>query len=189
MSTPFMRSFVRGVVRRARWTLVCGVLIACTESHAVGGTLLDGAISLGNVADGDVSLDGADAATPDPGSSATGSPGAGCFDCQGADLLGFLQFPPCCTTDDKCGLDFSALAGTPLCMERDAPGSAEPRCPSVMVSTFLLPGCCRPDRTCGVVSTLIPLGCISGDIATLLPGGGGGSGQGGAAAPMTCTPQ
>lgn len=180
-----MRSFVRGLVRGAPWALAWGAFVACTESHAVTGTLFDAAIGTGGGADGDAALVGNDAATADPGSNTTGTPALGCVDCQGADLLGLVQFPSCCTTDSKCGLDFAAVAGMPLCLERDAPGNADPTCPAAMASMFSLPGCCRPDGTCGALSTLVPLGCISSDIASLLPGAGGGGGNG---ATQTCTP-
>lgn len=177
-----MRNFVRIV----GWMLACCIIVACTQSHPVSGTLLDGALGTGVLPDAGASFDGPDAASPAPGSSATGSPGLGCVDCQGADLFGLVQFPACCTADKKCGLDFAMVAGAPLCVERDAPGGVDPTCPATMVSMFTLPGCCRPDGTCGALSALVPLGCIGGEIAGLLPGGGGGGSAG--SAPMTCTP-
>jgi hypothetical protein len=200
-------SMMCAVVRRVAWLSWCAAavaLAACADSHLVSG-LPDGGMAPSRApvpiaTDRDGSVDGMDPSGGGGSSgSTTGEPvagGIGCISCQPASVFGLLSFPACCTADDQCGLDFEMLAGGPLCIERDAPGTPDSTCPMTMVMGFPLPGCCRPDATCGVQVTLVPLGCISGAIASLLPGGGGGSGGpsggGGAepapASPKSCTP-
>jgi hypothetical protein len=69
--------------------------------------------------------------------------------------------PACCTPDDKCGLDLSAL-GLSSCAEMNAPGKADPACPSQSLLGFLtFEGCCREDNTCGAMDTFAGLGCVS----------------------------
>ena len=96
------------------------------------------------------------------------------------------DLPPCCTDTNVCGLDLSATAGQPACIERDAPGVEDAACPAAMVGGGLLtfPGCCRPDGTCGVLVDLVPLGCVDGELANMLPGGAATPGG----PPASCSP-
>jgi hypothetical protein len=99
------------------------------------------------------------------GTSGQGVPGGAtigkCMGCVPGNLLGFLQVPACCTTDNKCGLDLSAL-GMTGCAEANAEGSANAACPAQSVGGFLtFEGCCRPDKTCGSLDNILGLGCIA----------------------------
>ncbi len=61
---------------------------------------------------------------------------------------------PCCTDEGLCG------GGNPDdCNEWDAPGVLDTDCPSHFWLLWELRGCCKPEGTCGVMSTL-GLGCI-----------------------------
>jgi hypothetical protein len=142
-------------------------------------------------------------------------------DCSSATLgvaTASFYLDPCCGGEnhDQCGVDTTFLspagAGS-SCEPRNQPGSLDTACPSSSaaampgMSTGLtfdpLPGCCRPDGSCGIMLNavtagggLIPLaqlglGCV--DAAPFFPGeepvtcgpsgsggAGGGAGQGGA---------
>ncbi len=181
-----------GHVGLALFAGVCA--LGCVGSHDVllapDGGFLEAILGDGGVVAGAVPSDAAPSTTPTgeapTGESPTGqAPAAGCVDCQGADLLGAVQLPSCCTAETRCGLDLEMLAGMALCLERDAPGTPDAACPSAMVMGVALPGCCRPDGTCGVQSLLVPLGCVSGSLLAGLLGGGGDGGDGGGAS-MRC---
>ena len=87
---------------------------------------------------------------------------SGCSPCES--LNGSLGgVPACCTDDNQCGADLSALGGSAGCVERDQPGSQDMQCPevSIMMGGFQIPGCCLPSGECGIViMRLAPLGCI-----------------------------
>jgi hypothetical protein len=79
-----------------------------------------------------------------------------------------LLVPACCT-GGGCGL-LIELAGNPDiplqsgCLPYGAPGVLDPRCPDI--GTLLgtqansVPGCCRPDGTCGIAIDMLNLGCV-----------------------------
>ncbi len=84
-----------------------------------------------------------------------------CMPCQSS--MGFTgTLEACCTAAGRCGLDVSSLTGESMCAEQNAPGTQTMACPSTSVMGFLsLPGCCRPDGTCGfVIDQIAPLGCV-----------------------------
>ena len=148
--------------RRSRILLgVCvwlSVLAACTQSHDV--ERLEQAGQAGTGGRGGGGAGGARAGT--------GGGGAGSAQdetcetgCSGASLLGF-PVPGCCTDDDKCGLDIGGLGLGEGCAELNAAGTPNDACPSQSLGGFLtLAGCCRPDGTCGVLDTVVGLGCTS----------------------------
>jgi hypothetical protein len=65
----------------------------------------------------------------------------------------------CCASvaDSKCG--FVELNS---CLETAQPGALDPACPTLPATPLgTLPGCCRPDGTCGVFDESLGLGCVS----------------------------
>ena len=74
-----------------------------------------------------------------------------------------------CCDGDKCGLDIAGQG----CLERDQPGEIDPDCPDVDLSAIFpapfplppLPGCCRPDGTCGGFEDTVGFGCFQLDPA------------------------
>jgi hypothetical protein len=76
-------------------------------------------------------------------------------------MLGTL--PPCCPTADvpnACGGQMPVALGG-ACLTK-TPGTTDAVCPPVaIIPTVSLPGCCRPDKTCGVDMALAMLGCSS----------------------------
>jgi hypothetical protein len=71
--------------------------------------------------------------------------------------------PACCTDDNQCGADLSALGGSAGCVDREQPGSMSNECPSIsiMQGGFDIPGCCRANGRCGItIMRLAPLGCV-----------------------------
>lgn len=68
---------------------------------------------------------------------------------------------PCCTADDKCGLDVSALGFGEGCLEMGAPGTPNDACPSTSLGGFPVAGCCTPEGKCGLDATLAGLGCTT----------------------------
>lgn len=119
----------------------------------------------------------------------------GATTCEPQEILGQV-IPACCTTDEQCGLDSSALASfgaafEEACQARDQPGALDPACPaSVSVEApdsgipITFQGCCRSDGRCGymvdslfgVAAFEIGLGCV--DSQPFLDGG----------APAECDP-
>ena len=93
-----------------------------------------------------------------------------------ADAMSMLgTAPACCTTDNKCGVDISGLAGGQgggqgggrggggtMCLQQNAPGTLDTSCPAYdFMGAFMIPGCCKPNKTCGVmIRMLAPLGCV-----------------------------
>ena len=71
----------------------------------------------------------------------------------------------CCTADNQCGVDVTMLTGTAMCVQQNGPGAQSSECPTGDYMGFVsVPGCCKPDGTCGVViQQLAPLGCVSVD--------------------------
>jgi hypothetical protein len=72
----------------------------------------------------------------------------------GTDIPGFA----CCKdpANSVCGL--VELAAT--CLELNQAGRLEPGCPSLPNTPLgTLPGCCRPDNTCGVYDSNLGFGC------------------------------
>ena len=71
--------------------------------------------------------------------------------------------PACCTDDNQCGADLSALGGSAGCVAREQPGSMSNECPSISIMNggFDIPGCCRATGRCGItIMRLAPLGCV-----------------------------
>jgi hypothetical protein len=154
------------------WTLVlvCAVLgaLGCTKSHnvnAVGLELADGGIDHGDAAAA------SDAAEPTPDSAApsddaaTGdqdaAPMTACpADCDPVQANPLISIERCCTDEDgACGYEIAQLQPG-LCLPEDAPGELDDSCPPVSFMGFIsLPGCCRPDGTCGSMDSLLGLGC------------------------------
>ena len=64
----------------------------------------------------------------------------------------------CCTEAGKCGLVLPNVG--PECVELNQPGTVDSECPSLEAPGFSFPGCCRPDGNCGVLESVLPLGCI-----------------------------
>jgi hypothetical protein len=81
------------------------------------------------------------------------------------------ETPGCCTEDDYCGIDTSAL-GLAACIERDAPGELDPSCPSASIFGFVnIPGCCGRGGKCGhMIMQLFPVGCLPSDVDVPIPG-------------------
>jgi hypothetical protein len=144
--------------------LVLLALSGCYEGHALPGTREELIIDGG--ADGAIEDAGEDAGLPDAGPP----PPEPCevTQCQGATGL-FGDMPACCTLQEQCGLDFTAL-GVPDCLQRDAPGQITAACPAADIFGLLqFPGCCAPSGMCGVnVNSFLPLGCMVGE--TGIPG-------------------
>lgn len=143
-------------------------LHACVDGHAIPGTreglLVDGGD--GDSGDGD----GGDEEPGDEPDAAPPPPMCVPAECSGAvGLLGTT--PPCCTDDDRCGLDFSAL-GLAECLEHDAPGPVDSACPSASVFGLLqFPGCCARGGVCGrLIEAFFPLGCVPSDVDIPIPG-------------------
>lgn len=150
--------------------------LACHESHDVD-ALLDASAALpSDVPAPDGSVGGA-AATTGAGAGGVGGDSAGggtsapppppppppppvCVGCQDEPGTFFGDLPWCCTANGRCGLDTSPT-GIPSCVERDAPGSADPACPNFVGSVVTLSGCCRYDGTCGVMFQQTPVGCAN----------------------------
>lgn len=173
-----MREKARTWLLGCAWLACAGLagLIAsgCVEGHEVPGTreglLLDGGEAGGSGhgdGDGDGDGDMPDAAPPAPTCNPT--------ECEGASSM-FGTTPACCTADDRCGLDFSAL-GLTECLERNAPGPVDSACPGAdLFGLISFPGCCARDSMCGLrIDSFLPLGCVSGDIDIPIPGLGGGA--------------
>ena len=96
--------------------------------------------------------------------------------------LAVVTLPHCCTEQDTCGADMSAVSDfIPMrgCAEQDAPGTEDLLCSfqldahpldaapgnelfdievPALGSNLSAPGCCRPDGMCGVMMDLIDLG-------------------------------
>jgi hypothetical protein len=75
--------------------------------------------------------------------------------------------PACCTDDDQCGADLSALGGSAGCVARQQPGAQSNQCPQVPIMSggFQIPGCCLPSGRCGIVIMLLaPLGCVEPEV-------------------------
>lgn len=172
-----MRKNFRTSVAFCVWLLA--LASGCVEGHAVPGTREglavqgrdDGGSGHGD-GDGDPDHDMPDAAPPAP----TCNPSQ----CEGASSL-FGETPGCCTDEDRCGLDFSAL-GLEECLERDAPGPVDSACPATSVLGLLnFPGCCARGGVCGrLVDSFLPLGCLPGDVEVPIPGFANGT-------PMSCS--
>jgi hypothetical protein len=131
------------------WLLVFAAWLAvtaCSESHDTA------------PASGDAAGQGSGAAGQ--GGSPGGGQGSGCGACTGTNLFG-TTVPGCCTSDSKCGFDLTA-AGFPVCLEANAPGNLDSRCPDQTLAGILpLKGCCRPDKTCGALDTTLGFGCAT----------------------------
>lgn len=153
---------------------VLALLCACAAAHDPGGeTPVGKSGSAGRPTDGGGGNAGAGDGDGDRGAGdgdgdgdASGGPAPECSGCEPVDSP-FGTFETCCTQGGACGLDFTAFAGgTPLCVERDAPGVVTDACPSQAPSgfPFELPGCCPPSGICGVrVQSFLPLGCVAYD--------------------------
>jgi hypothetical protein len=72
----------------------------------------------------------------------------------GTDIPGFA----CCSdpVNSVCGLVELAVT----CIALNQPGRLDMSCPSAQNTPLgVLPGCCRPDNTCGVYDSVIGFGC------------------------------
>jgi len=149
------------------YVVCCGAL-ACTSSHdvdgsgqaLVGGT--GGAGGTGGSQAGRAGIAGG-GGRPAGGSGRGGAAAVSCggASCAGTNIFG-VALPGCCTTDEKCGVDLASVGFAATCQEANAPGKANPACPSQTVAGILpLSGCCKPDGTCGALDNLFGLGCIS----------------------------
>jgi len=70
----------------------------------------------------------------------------------------------CCTEEGRCGLVLPNLG--PQCVELNQPGTVDSECPPLEGPSFNLPGCCRPEGHCGVLESVLPLGCIAREAIT-----------------------
>lgn len=144
-------------------SMIAGLaLSACVDSHSIPGTR-EGLLADAGGGDGDGDVDMPDAGPPPPSCDPA--------QCEGATSMFLGNAPGCCTEDDLCGLDFSA-AGLAACLERDAPGREDSSCPSTSILGFInFPGCCAKGGTCGtLVQSVLPLGCVPGDVQIPIPG-------------------
>jgi hypothetical protein len=77
----------------------------------------------------------------------------------------------CCTTNNKCGATNTANA----CLENNAPGVADPSCPTVSVMfggmTYPQAGCCTPSGKCGGNFAQVSYGCVPYELLTADMGG------------------
>ena len=88
--------------------------------------------------------------------------------CNGTPCMrpGMSLLQPCCVSGTmECG---GGLMGE--CQVWGAPGTADPTCPSHMTMTSMLPGCCKPNNQCGVMSGQ-GLGCIERTALAMYAGG------------------
>jgi hypothetical protein len=135
----------------------------CLEGHWLPGTREGLSLDGGSDATVGEADSGADAEISDAGPP---PPPPECEVALCAGASSFLgDMPACCTTLEKCGLDFSAL-GITECLERDAPGQLTGACPAADVFGLVsFPGCCTPAGMCGLdADEFFPLGCIVGGI-------------------------
>jgi hypothetical protein len=138
--------------------LIAFAATGCFEGHALPGTREGLTIDGGSDGAIDESDAGSDAEVPDAGPPPP--PPCDVTLCQGATSF-FGDTPACCTVDEQCGLDFSAL-GLAECLQREAPGQITAACPAVDLFGFVsFPGCCAPEGLCGLnVNAFLPLGCV-----------------------------
>lgn len=97
-----------------------------------------------------------------PGPSAEGKAlrcgGQPCTDAPAS--LAPLGAARCCTEDDRCGVQTMLAPG--VCLASNAPGGADPSCPSFTVAgTFTWAGCCTAAGECGALDLDGGLGCIA----------------------------
>jgi hypothetical protein len=88
--------------------------------------------------------------------------------CNGTPCMrpGMSLLQPCCVTGTmECG---GGLMGE--CQVWNAPGTADPTCPAHMTMTSMLPGCCKANNQCGVMSGQ-GLGCIERPQLAMYAGG------------------
>ncbi len=65
----------------------------------------------------------------------------------------------CCTESGRCGLVLPNIGQQ--CVELNQPGTLDSECPDFEGPGFRFPGCCRPEGHCGVLESVLPLGCIA----------------------------
>jgi len=173
-------------------------LSGCTEAHDVNAILGDPAFAGqgggggdgdGDTGDGDGDTGDGDGDTGDgdgdtgDGDGDTGDgdgdTGEGCNNCPSAGMGEQFGIVPCCTDENKCGLDVGAIfGGGATCVEQGVDGTPDDNCPSfTFMGAFTLDGCCRADGTCGVNDTFLGLGCTEnpdGNGEQCRPSRGGG---------------
>lgn len=104
------------------------------------------------------------------GGAGPGSTSATCGACEDVMREGY-RFAGCCLADGTCGVDASfaaqwaqnndhTLGISGGCQPRDQAGVLDSACSSEQAGVDLLPGCCRPDGTCGVDLGILHLGCV-----------------------------
>jgi hypothetical protein len=91
-----------------------------------------------------------------------------------SDVIG-ASVPGCCAKSGRCGIDVSFFARNhgyaAGCLELDAPGKADPACPSSEIAlpfgdgkTITLQGCRTRDNACGYdvnLPAIVNLGCTA----------------------------
>ncbi|HET8933101.1 MAG TPA: hypothetical protein VFN67_06680 [Polyangiales bacterium] len=135
-------------------------LFGCTESHDVDGPagVAGGGDTPSGGSGGSGARGGSGTRAGSGGSGNTGTTVSCDKECSGSAFLG----TPCCTADNKCGFDLSALGFGEGCAEMNAPGKANASCPGMNLGGFLpLEGCCTPDGKCGLLDTFAGLGCTT----------------------------
>jgi hypothetical protein len=118
----------------------------------------------GSTAGSGGSTAGSGGSTAGSGGSTAGSGGGDAVMCGGATCMPVANpagdpFPPCCDEDngDICGATVSEAGD---CVGVGQEGELDPSCPSAMsVIMTEVPGCCRPDGTCGLRSGAL-MGCV-----------------------------
>ena len=105
---------------------------------------------------------------PDGGDGGAVAPPVKCgaSTCTGAVADG-KQYPPCCTTDNKCGRSLETAPGASTCLALAQPGSLTTDCVAQEAESTQFYGCCRSDGTCGASlgpSNAAGFGCIAASV-------------------------
>lgn len=95
---------------------------------------------------------------PSPDAKALRCGGDRCADTPAS--LAPLGAAPCCTDDDRCGVETLLAPG--VCLAAGAPGGAEPSCPSFTIAgSSTWAGCCTAQGECGALDLDGGLGCVA----------------------------
>jgi hypothetical protein len=95
--------------------------------------------------------------------------------CEPVQATDFFALPACCTAQGtgesghvlelmgrgpgQCGLLIGVSAGVPLCAQVNQPGVSDSSCPSFQGASGAMAGCCSDEGYCGVMETVLSLGC------------------------------
>jgi hypothetical protein len=93
-----------------------------------------------------------------------------CGSCENVVAEG-ITFVGCCLPDGACGVNSANAVGWTSgsnhtrgipdgCLPRDQIGVPDTTCPGQFAPIVDMPGCCRPDGTCGVEIGILHLGCV-----------------------------